>query len=422
MTFLLLLIMAVMIPCENAIVIAGLGTLTRAIGLTAAAAWIAAVLREPRFRRPTPLHVALLFFILWNTTSLFWTFGVNETIQRVITLVQLFGMVWIIWDLTASLAAIQAMLQAYVFGAFVAIFDMVVNYLRGDSLDLRYTGAGLNANDLALVLALALPVAWYLATCRVYGKNTLVLRLTNFAYIPAAVFGISLTASRMGLVAMIPTVFYVLKTSVRLKLSSRILILMALAVGLSALYPYVPQATIERLATTRTSIMTADLGGRGYLWREGVRVFAEHPLLGVGGGAFPVAIQRVHGVAHNTFLSVLIELGIVGFMLFVVVLAITGRSALVQPGRLSGLWLAVLLIWAIGSFTLTWEHAKATWFFLALVTAGSSLITRDQRLTAILQVPARVRNLPTFSSARRRTFTLAHVRALNTGADSACIH
>ncbi len=392
LTFALLLFMVAMIPCENAIVIAGLGTLTRAIGLVAAIAWIVAVLREPRFRRPTILHVALLLFILWNITSIFWTFGVDETIQRVKTLAQLFVMVWIIWDLTESLAAIHAMLKAYVLGAFVAISDMIVNYLRGENIDLRYTGADLNANDLALVLALALPVAWYLATCRVHGKNSLVLRLTNFAYIPAGVFGISLTASRMGLIAMIPAAFYIFKTSARLKLSSRIFILMALAIGLSVLYPYVPESTFARLATTGTSIMTADLGGRGYLWREGIRIFTEHPLLGVGGGAFPVAIPRVYGVVHNTFLSVLVELGVVGFILFAAVLAFTGRSALVQPGRLSGLWLAVLLIWAIGSFTLTWEHAKATWLFLALVAAGSSLMRRDEQSKAILQVPTRVHN------------------------------
>jgi O-antigen ligase len=383
LTFWLLLVLVFMIPWENAVTIEQVGTLIRITGILVAAVWALTVLPQLKYRKPDAFHAAALLFLLWNAASMIWTHGPDETLQRVLTLSQLLVMVWVVWDLTTTMTDLKAVMQAYVLGGCVTITGTIVNFSRGEMVKYRYTAADLNADDLALILALGLPLAWHLATSRFNGKNNLLLRMLNYAYIPAALFAMALTGARMGLVVMIPPIVYMLLTSRRLKLFPRVLVFMALAAASLALYSQIPSGTIERLATTGSSITTGDLGGRVSIWREGLSRFADHPVLGLGGGSFQVANPRFRSVAHNTVLSVLSELGIIGVLIFAGVMVITGLRALRQPPFLSGVWLTVFLTWALGASVLTWEHRKPTWLFLGLIVVSANLGSqRDTSLAA----------------------------------------
>jgi O-antigen ligase len=91
-------------------------------------------------------------------------------------------------------------------------------------------------------------------------------------------------------------------------------------------------------------------------------------------------------VAHNSYLSVLVELGLVGFGLFALTLVIAASQAWIQPKWESRFWFALLMVWGIGAATLTWEHRKSTWLFLSLLVVGAALAR--QRAQAQPQVQA----------------------------------
>jgi len=78
-------------------------------------------------------------------------------------------------------------------------------------------------------------------------------------------------------------------------------------------------------------------------------------------------------LAHNTFLSVLTEVGLLGFILFMCVLAVTIHQSIKQEKNYAFLWIAILTIWSIGVFTLTWEYRKATWLILTLIIVGANI-------------------------------------------------
>ena len=388
------LVLIFLIPWENMISLGGNETTwAKALGLLVGTVWVFTVVVTGKFRKPRPFHVAIYLFLLWNVISVFWSVDVDLTLVRLQTYFQLAVLVFILWDLYTTPAALQAGLQAYVLGAYVAIGSTVANYLAGvQESSLRYAATGFNANDLGLTLALGIPVAWHLAVSESNGKMAQALRLLNYAYLPAAVLAILLTGSRGALIAALPALFFVVGSLPRLKLFQRLLIFAALVGALLTLQSLVPQPSLDRLATTGTQIAAADLGGRVEIWSDGIAVFLDHPLLGVGTGAFRVAIESGKA-AHNSYLAVLVGAGLIGFVLFAIILVMVVNQAMRQPKWASRLWLTILLVLALGNFVHNWELEKPNWLFLSLVIVSAALSVRRDESLPVSEVPGKLKTL-----------------------------
>jgi O-antigen ligase len=374
--YFLSLVLVFSIPWEDALSIGSLGTLARAVGLLVAGAWLAAALVTGKIRKLHPFHLMAFLFILWNVSSIFWSAGINETMTHLKTYAQLGILAWIFWDLYTTPSSVRSALQAYILGAYVAIGSTIYNFLIGQEISAysggRYSGANVNAVDLALILILGLPLAWHLIISAENGARGNIQKLVNIAYIPFAIFAILLTASRTAVFSIVPVVFYIAITSPRLTPVFRLLISIALIGILFLVGAYLPEAPIDRLATTWNSIAAGDLGGRIPLWKATIAEFSGHPILGIGAGVLhnPAILNTV---AHNTYLSILAELGLIGFFLFLILLVILVYEAYLQALSGNSLWITVLAAWAIGVFALSWEFKKPTWIFFSMVVASANL-------------------------------------------------
>ena len=370
--FWLSLLMIFILPWEGSITIAAVGSIARLVGFAVAGFWLATILTEGRFQKPHLFHALVLLFVLWNVVSLYWTWDQARTILRIKTYIQLFLLVLILWELYKDAEDLQAGLQAYILGAFVAISGTIINYVNGrviSTYELRYSASAVNAVDLAVILILGLPIAWHLFILARNAKRKSILTLMNFAYMPLAVFSVILTGSRTSLFTAIPMIIY-LMFSGRTKLTGKIVVFIILAISLLVMSFYIPQSIKDRLATVAVSVRTGDLGGRVNLWRQAIEVLIKQPLLGSGSGTLSTTIGSV---AHNTLLSVLTETGIIGFTFFLFVLMVVFFQAITLPKGYSGLWLTVLMTWAIGTSVLTWEFTKPTWLFLSFVMIEARL-------------------------------------------------
>lgn len=376
------------IPWEG-IRIADLGSMAKLVGLVAFAAWANAILFTGKVRPFHSSHLMIGLVLLWNVASLLWSMNLNETLERLQTYVQLILLVWLIWDLYVTPEQIRIGQQAYILGAYVSVWSTISNYLAGKAIGNsgRYTGLGFNANDLALILVLGLPIAWQLAvTASVDGsRKGRVLRFINFAYVPPALFAILLTASRTAVLSMLPAFWFILGSMVRLKPGPRILIAVALVGALIVLQPYVPQTSIDRLSTTSSELTEGDLNGRTQIWEHGMNFFQEHPILGAGSGAFK-SINPDRRVAHNTYLSLLVETGIVGFFLFSTMVFLAVYQVKNQHRWMAAFWLVVFLSWAIGISSMSWETRKITWLIMAWVVASGQVLTQHKKNLTKLEV------------------------------------
>ena len=370
-TFWLAVALTFIVPWEDSITVAALGSVARLMGLVLAAFWAATVLVEGQFRKPHLFHVLVLLFFLWNFVSVFWSPDTSATVQRIKTYGQIFLLLLIYWDVFKEPKELIAGIQAYVFGAYVLIVNTIYNYVQGNvsvAYEGRYSATGVNAVDLTLILMLGLPVAMQLFFSNVQNKQNILMRIVYLAYIPLAIFAILLTGSRTSLIAVIPFGFYLVGTR-QISSSTKLLVVSILIVSLLALIPFIPSTIVTRLSTLGSSIEARDLGGRVELWMEALQVFSAHPITGLGSGTLDSAIGSA---AHNTFVSVLAETGMVGFGLFLLILAIVFFQAVNVPNGNAGLWTAIFLTWAIGVFSLSWDFRKLTWLFLNFIVIEGS--------------------------------------------------
>jgi O-antigen ligase len=132
---------------------------------------------------------------------------------------------------------------------------------------------------------------------------------------------------------------------------------------------YTPETLMQRLATTGTEVTEGGLSGRLKLWKAGLRAFEEKPVIGYGTGNFKGAITPILGtasqVAHNSYISLLVEQGVVGWALYMsmLIMVFLAVMALPPPERRFGLILLATLGTAM--LPLTWEDHRPAWFVMA---------------------------------------------------------
>jgi O-antigen ligase len=394
--FLLSLSLIFIIPLEGVVQLPGLGTGATAIGLAVSAYWLATVVITGRLSKPGPFQLVFFLFVIWNALSVFWSEDPNRTVAHVVTWVQLLLLVFIFWDLYRTRAALLAGLQAYVLGAYVAVGSAGANFFAGNVFYTRYqrySPGDTNPDGFGFILALGIPVAWYLAGTKRATKMNGLLKLVNYAYIPAAFLGLSLAGTRTALIASVVGMGFGLASLTRLRLGARVAIFLLLSAAILILLPHVQTLTsFQRFDTTASALAEGDLNQRPSIWSDGFASFLEHPLLGVGSNMYR-SVNSLGKVAHNSFLSVLVEVGMIGFALFGTILTMAVIRAWGQPKWDASFWLTMLMVWAIGASTLTWEYRRSTWLFLSLLIVSAAITSRRHEAITLIKGEKRVGQL-----------------------------
>jgi O-antigen ligase len=353
------------LPWENFIVIPGLGVISRVFGMAAASLAVLAAVVSGRFRRWHLFHFAALFFVIWTAGVMLIVYNPIQMPKKVWTFVQLFIVIWMIWELAPTRKRQLGLLTAYILGAYVAALDTIMLF-RSDTGGLRrFAAAGGDPNDLAMTLALALPMAWYLGTT--YHRP--LLRWVYRAYLPVGLVAVALTASRGGVLAALVGLLVVPITMTKLSPGRFAIALVVLVLSGSFAVSYIPAKVANRLATTGAEVEDLSLGGRLRIWKAGVTAFVQKPLIGYGASSFKTAVTPTLGhstqVAHNSFLSVLVEEGLIGLVLYCLMFVAVFFAVLNLPSLERRFALVLLVTVVTTMLPLTWEENKAVWFVLA---------------------------------------------------------
>jgi len=362
------------VPWENVIVFPGVGTLAKIIGIATIVIGSLVILTRGKLRWH-PFHTVSFLFVFWSWVSLSWSIDPESTLTRCITYTGLWLITLVIYQLANTEARCRHLMWAYVFGAWVAALATMESYLQGIQVVChRYAASGFNPNDLSFYLNFAIPMAWYLGT----KTQRLSMRALSWGLIPIATVAILLTGSRSGALGCGLALVYVVLSISRLNWKWRLAgIGLAMAAAILAVN-LVPSTIYARLATLPHEVFHGTLNERTVIWRAGIKVFAETPLLGGGAGAFRYAVAPILGrewAPHNVFLSVAVESGLIGLILWLgmMLMAFIGVFRMPPVERL--MWLALFAILFLAFLALNFEWRKASWLIMALAIAHARRAT-----------------------------------------------
>ena len=330
-----------------------------------------------------PLALAVLAFVLWAAVSILWASDKVATLGMTVTFLGVFGLMVVIGMLEK-----KYLVLAWAVLAFSAALSVPAGYLlpvpEGSDMAVsgRFGPGGAGPNTYSLILAIAFFAAYF----------GLLRRHRTIAYLLAPVFlyGIVATESRTGLIALVATpllALFVPRLAARLgwRILPMYVLGIAAVVVIMLVVPSVGESASERYATLSQIESEDTWTGRWSLWQGALDVFASHPILGVGAGNFAeFAMEHsatvvahsdrkaeVAGVAHNMYLSVASELGLVGLILFLVTLFLAFKAVMPIAER-SGLGTSVVLglfVFMIAGMTLTWETQKIGYVLFGSVLA-----------------------------------------------------
>jgi putative inorganic carbon (hco3(-)) transporter len=218
-----------------------------------------------------------------------------------------------------------------------SIFDYMrgVRLVEGGRLGGAVGGIMGNPNDLALNMVVFLPFALAAAFKPGPAPRRVVAALCTGVMMTTIV----LTKSRGGFVGLAAMLVMLVVSSVRVRPAVGV----AAVVAVLAAVPLAPASFWERMVSIfdQERDTTGSRQARIDLMKEGVRVFAAHPVLGIGLGQFinydPTTRKEAWNVTHNAPLQVAAELGVVGLVPFIYLIvraaaaARAARKALMPP-------------------------------------------------------------------------------------------
>ena len=345
------------------------------------------VVRTGQVRRPSATLLLLTGFVAWSAVTLLWARSPSSP-GRLVTYLQLLLSIWLLWQLLQDERDLRAALGGFVAGCVVVAAGAWQAFLSGVTYveagaepdpwvdEQRYVAAGFDPNDMGVTLALGIPMAVYLA---LRGERR--SRFLWALYAPFAISGISLSGSRGA-----ATTAVVAGLCVLWWIGRRSVMAMAVAFGLlvvagTGVWTVSPES-LERIVTAREQVASGgSVGERLPIWRSSAALLGREPVAGVGVGAFSDAVAQHLGyavVAHNTIISVAVEGGVVGLLLFAGAFGAAGLAARRSAAAHRALAQALLLVWAVGALSLSWEYRKATWFLLLVGAALAHLRARDE--------------------------------------------
>ena len=364
------------VPWQNALILPGVGTIARGAALVAFGITALEVLVRARLRPFPPALLLALAFLVWVGLSMSWAIGLPEYISTKFgQYLQLLAMFWAVWEVARTPRRAAGLLLAYVGGCSVATMSTLLNFFSGVTaakMESRYTVTGFDPNDVGMMLALGIPVAWYLSIT----ATRALIRWGGRLYLPCSAVAIFLTGSRGALLAMIVALTIIPWTMGRIRWNVRVAAVLVVLASAAFAIEYVPAASWQRLASTRTEIETGTLNNRLTIWRAAFQVFPARAIQGFGPAGFHRAVEPVIGFGiapHNTFLAILMEEGIIGLLIFLALLIAVFMPILTLPVRERRFALVLFATLLTAIMPLGWENRKPLWLILSLLIAYTGM-------------------------------------------------
>jgi O-antigen ligase len=290
-------------------------TLTKFLGILSVVVLVLTGIFENRLKRPSGVTIWWVLFVAFGILSISWAIQPYFVLARIPTAVSLLVFYLVVATFKIQKSEFETLKWCILLGGLLAALYSIFSYITGDLHEehsLRSSIAfGERATDpnqfaFSLIISVAVCIQMMLK------QNTFVKKALLWIVLGIFLFSIIITGSRGGLLGTATVIIvYILFTKKRVTLGVISIVLGIILVSL------IPEFFIERWAE---SIETGG-AGRLSIWYIGLKALSKYWVVGAGLSNFPKSYSEfvVGGwrAAHNIYLETLVELGIIGFSLFV---------------------------------------------------------------------------------------------------------
>lgn len=362
-------------------------SLLQIIGVGTAAILMLWFLYERRNLVFSSIQIPLLLLGGLIITSLWFTLDPARTTfyfrRWVFNMMFVMLMLNLVTDFKAFKRIIWAVMIMAMLNSVVGIFD----FSKATDFNFRSMGLMENANSFGHLAALALPLALYQ-----YLYRDGMIRIVGLVLSVLLVGGVVASVSRGALLSVLIVV------TVTLLRERRRAIPLLLVIGVAmAAAPFMPNYFQERVGNlamdVKNSVMIGqqhDLTSRGYLNTAGLRIWAAHPIIGVGIGNFGHYYvqsefrEDLSGteatITHNIYIQALAEMGIVGAAVLAWLLLSSVRNVWCarrasEPGSQEWIYFGALQMMALAIFVSTATYGSLMnsdfWMFIGLTSVAA---------------------------------------------------
>lgn len=367
-----ILIIAFMLPIDIFVSRGSGNSLVQYVGfLTFLAALLKTFIKKKDIRLP---WLATSFIVIaWLASILNGFFG-----SKLITYLMLLCLYWLIQNYVQNARDIEKILIALITGALVSIplglvYEVGKVSFVSEYEVFRFGGGVKDPNDYAGLMVVCFGVLLGFITI----KRNIISKIMSpilYSFMAIILLSIFMTYSRGGIIALVIVILAWL-WCVGLRL--RVFLLTGLISGIALRFTALLPGLNQRIA----SILTYSGGENRFdLWLRAVtKVIPHHLFLGVGIGQFTQALRdyapggRIN-VAHNMFLSVAVESGMIALVLFAltvlrpfITLLVRLKTLLKQESNNISVSVFLGTTGALisGQF-LTWDYQKVLWLMIGL--------------------------------------------------------
>lgn len=303
-----------------------------------------------------------MFYLAWfffKFVSIAWSSMSNNDFKT--HLLSQIGMVLFVIVMVGgdqSRELIHAILQTNLWISF--LFGVLSIFFRGSFISEEFVsrqvltlfGQQNDPNNCAAFLLVGITLGLYSAT--IERKKLMV----NGLIVAINIYALLLTSSRAGFLtlgAIIVCIVFLPQPNQELELKKAIqkilLIVLIIVIAVALVQRFLPQTNIDRLLNWNEYESGS---GRDIRWERAIQLFMQRPLFGWGWGGYNTGV----GAIHNTFLTSLCDIGVIGTLFFVIPIFMVAIEALRQRNILSFL---ILVTGVLPAFVLDAINKRFFW-------------------------------------------------------------
>lgn len=312
-----------LIPFDSILSVTGSSkgtTLTKLLGIVTILIFALKGSFERKLQMPNKAAYYWTFLGVFGLVSILWAMNSDSAISKLSTVFGLLVLYLVISSYKVDVEEFETCKWFILSGGFLCSIFAVYGYSAGMfykstsratiSLDDRTSDPNHFAFSLLIPISLSIE--------KIFGQQNWKIKILLSVILGIMIFSIIISGSRGGLLGVL-TIFIVYISLMKKRTALTVLtILMGVVLVLLS-----PDLFFERLDNTLETGGT----GRMTIWTYGLDIFKTNWLYGVGLNNFPKAYaefghftpftQAIYRAAHNIYLEILVELGIIGFAVMV---------------------------------------------------------------------------------------------------------